>query len=245
MSAITNITLTTYSGGGAAASVNYNSLKSINLYGALNVYDNTGNGSTIQGIIKTPRLTINGNDINNVIYTGIIRASTSIFINNVNVNTTFKTNQLLLNNVDVNTSFSSTTINTNQINYNYSTIPTLNSTNLGYINTLNYTGITAISANAFVNLSASLPVGVYLINAYAYFQVSTINLNARIGMNTIINTLNTAYNYTQNYVATTFLQSISYNYILRNTSTTTYYFYFNSGSASTLTSFNVNILRIA
>ena len=64
-------------------------------------------------------------------------------------------------------------------------------------------------------------------------------------MNTVINTHNTAYNYSQTYIPTTLPQAIQYNFILNNNASTLYYFYYNGGSATTLTKFQVNILRIA
>ena len=64
-------------------------------------------------------------------------------------------------------------------------------------------------------------------------------------MNTVINTHNTAYNYSQNFIPTTLPQAIQYNFILRNSAATLFYFYYNGGSASTITKFQVNILRIA
>ena len=233
----------TTGGGGAPVGtsklVTYNSLKNTNIYGYLNVNDYVNGGSVTEGIIRCPKLILNKTDINNTLYTGTVRASSNIFLNNVNLSTTFTTGTL--NTTTLNT----TTLNTNIINYNYSTIPTFTTNNLGFITTLNYTGSASIAANGFANVSATLPIGVYIINAYALFTITTINTNSRVGMNTVINTHNTAYNYSQNFIPTTLPQAIQYNFILRNSAATLFYFYYNGGSASTITKFQVNILRIA
>ena len=244
----------TTGGGGAPVpttkSVTYNSLKNTNIYGYLNVNDYVIGGSVTEGIIRCPKLILNKTDINNTLYTVNVRASSAVFINNVNLSTTFttgtlNTTTLNLNGVNIGQTFTTVTLNTNIINYNYSTIPTFTSTNLGFINTLNYTGSASIAANGFANVSATLPIGVYIINAYALFTITTINTNSRVGMNTVINTHNTAYNYSQNFIPTTLPQAIQYNFILKNNASTLYYFYYNSGSAATMTKFQVNILRIA
>ena len=233
----------TTGGGGAPVGtsklVTYNSLKNTNIYGYLNVNDYVNGGSVTEGIIRCPKLILNKVDINNTLYTGNVRASSNIFLNNVNLSTTFTTGTL--NTTTLNT----TTLNTNIINYNYSTIPTFTTNNLGFITTLNYTGSSSIAAQGFANVSATLPIGVYIINAYALFTITTINTNSRVGMNTVINTHNTAYNYSQNFIPTTLPQAIQYNFILRNSAATLFYFYYNGGSASTITKFQVNILRIA
>jgi hypothetical protein len=244
----------TTGGGGAPVPttkiVTYNSLKNTNIYGTFNVNDYINGGSKIEGIIRCPKIIVNKTDINENFYTGNVRASSAVFINNINISTAFttgtlNTTTLNLNGVNTSTSFSSNTLNTNKINYNYSTIPTFTSSNLGFITTLNYTGSASIAANAFVNVSATLPIGVYIINAYSLFTITTINTNSRVGMNTVINTHNTAYNYSQSLNASTLPQAIQYNFILKNDASTLYYFYYNGGSASTITKFQVNILRIA
>ena len=159
----------------------------------MNVSDYVFNGTTIAGIIRCPKIIVNNVDINSILYTGTIRASANIFLNNVNLSTTFTTNTLNTTALNVNgvhlnqslttttntTTLNATTINTNIINYNYSTIPTYISTNLGSITILNYTGSTSIGANAFANLSASIPIGIYFINAYALFTITTVNTNSK------------------------------------------------------------------
>jgi len=238
----------TTGGGGAplptSKMVTYNSLKNTNIYGYLNVNDYILNGVTIAGVIRTPKIFVNSYDINNVLYTATIRASSNIFLNNVNIATSFSTQTLNLNGVNTSTSFTTETLNSNLINYNYLTIPTYTTNNLGFITTLNYTGGAAIGATTYVNLTSSLPIGVYIIVSFAFYT-GTAGQNTRLGMSNTINTLNTAYNYTQTFLPNAVANTISYNYILKNNATTTYYFYYNSGGSSTLSKYQVNILRIA
>lgn len=238
-------------GGPTATSkmVTYNSLKNTNIYGYLNVNDYIVNGVTTAGVIRTPKIFVNNYDINNVLYTATIRASSNIFLNNVNIATSFSTQTLNLNGVNTSTSFTTGALTTNSINFDYvfttSLVPTLTFTNLGYKYTLNYTGSTSIAANAYVVLTINLPAGVFIVDSYALFSVSPVPVIVRLGMNTVNNAVNVAYNYSALLVSNTSQQTNKYNYILTNSTQTIYYFLYNCANASTLSKYQVNILRIA
>ena len=264
----------TTGGGGAPVGtsklVTYNSLKNTNIYGYLNVNDYVNGGSVTEGIIRCPKLILNKTDINNTLYTGNVRASSNIFLNNINISTTFttgtlNTTTLNLNGVNIGQSLTTNTLNTttlnlngvnigqslttDAINFNYpftsSILPTLSFTNLGYKYTLNYTGSTSIAANAYAVLTINLPAGIFIVDAFGFFSVSIGSVSVRLGMNTVNNSYTAAYNNTTLFVSNTTGQSIKYNYILTNSTQTIYYILYNCATASTLTRYQVNILRIA
>ena len=116
---------------------------------------------------------------------------------------------------------------------------------LGHLNTYNFAG-SSVAANMYATISVNIYPGVYLIDAYALFNITTVNNTVRLGMNTVIYTANTAYNYSSLFVPSVAQQSINYNYVLRNTTARTFYFFYHSLSATTtLTKYQVNVLRIA
>ena len=242
----------TTGGGGApvggSKNVTYNSLKNTNIYGYLNVNDYVNGGSVTEGIIRCPKLILNKVDINNTLYTGNVRASSNIFLNNVNLSTTFTTGTLNTTTLNA-TTLNLNSITTNSINFNYpftsSILPTLSFTNLGYKYTLNYTGSTSIAANAYAVLTINLPAGIFIVDAFGTFSVSIGSVSVRLGMNTVNNSYTAAYNNTNLFVSNTTGQSIKYNYILTNSTQTIYYILYNCATASTLTRYQVNILRIA
>ena len=156
-----------------------------------------------------------------------------------------KTPKITLNGIDTATAFTTTTVKTDRIFYNYTTAQSFSVNHLGYINSLTYTGSTAITANTYVTLTVNLSMGVYLFDAYALFTITTVNNVVRIGANTVINAVNTNYNYTSTFISNVAQQTVRYNYLSNNTGTTTFYFFYHSASASTLAKFQVNILRIA
>ena len=170
----------------------------------------------------------------------------ALTINDLNINGSKISGRLLLNNIDTSIQLNTNLLNTNRIVYNYTTIPGNNNNQLGHIQTFNYTGPSSIGANAFANILVNLNPGVYLIDAYALFSIAQIPVTTRLGMNTVINTLSTDYNYTSFRVDnSTGQHSITYNYFLRNTTLRSYYIYYNCAFATTMAKFQVNILRIA
>ena len=167
-------------------------------------------------------------------------------LNGVNVAGVIRAPKLILNNIDTTTSLTTIIMNTSRINYNYTTIQGNIANSLGHLSTSNYVG-SSVAANVYANIAlVNLNPGVYLIDAYALFNITTINNVVRLGMNTVINTVNTAYNYSSLFVSNISQQNIKYTYVLRNTTAAPYYIFYHSASATTtLTKFQVNVLRIA
>jgi len=171
-------------------------------------------------------------------------------VNDLNVNGgviggLLRTPKILLGNIDTAISFTTALLNINRINFNYSTIPGNNINQLGHLSTSTYVG-SSVGANVYATISVNIYPGVYLIDAYALFNITTINNVVRLGMNTTINAVNTAYNYTSLFVPNIAQQNIKYTYVLRNTTAAPYYIFYHSASATTtLTKFQVNVLRIA
>ena len=139
---------------------------------------------------------------------------------------------------------------TTQRNYNYSylTLPTFNPSSLGYMYSANNTA-SSVLANSFTNSSGfALPIGVYIVDAYARFTPSSSAVHTlRLGINTISGAL-TSLNYTiiNILVASNAVTSINYTYYLSVATPTTYFFVFNTTLAGNLNgTFQGRFLRIA
>jgi hypothetical protein len=137
-------------------------------------------------------------------------------------------------------------------NYNYTTLPTFYSSSLGYINYYTSTAITNATANSFIShaTALSIPIGVYIVNAYCLFTPTTSAVHTlKLGINTISGSINTALNYTlENTLTASILpHSIQYTYILSNVAATNYYFVFNPSIAGSIAigGFNGKFIRIA
>jgi hypothetical protein len=147
----------------------------------------------------------------------------------------------------------SNVIQSSRYNFNYSAVPTLTNASLGFrINptTTPTLPITLASSSAYALTFTSLPIGVYLIQAYAIgTYITTAITNIRLGLNTV-NT-SPANNFTQQILpvlSTTQVQSIQYNFYLSNTAVTTYYIVFATGASfgvSSVTGFTASFIRIA
>ena len=151
-------------------------------------------------------------------------------VNDLNVNGgviggLLRTPKILLGGIDTATKFTTALISTNRINFNYETIPGNNVDQLGHLATYNFAGGSSVAANIYATISVNIYPGVYLIDAYALFNITTVNNTVRLGMNTVIYTANTAYNYSSLFVPSVAQQSINYNYVLRNTTARTFYFF--------------------
>jgi len=180
-------------------------------------------------------MTINGNVGTNAGFVGINTSSPSY---QLDVSGNINTNAKLICNT---TSFS------------YSSLPTLSAGTLGYNTTANYASLplTPASSSYYAITFTSLPIGVYMIQAYVIgtFITTTIT-NIRLGLSTASNTLTTN-NLSQQILpvlSSTNVQSISYNYYLSNSASTTYYIVLATGASfgtSSITSFNASFIRIA
>ena len=141
------------------------------------------------------------------------------------------------------------TITTQQtFNYNYSVLPTYTSTSLGYIYSYTNTA-TTVAINTFTNSSAFvLPIGIYIVNAYARFTPGSSAVHTlKLGISTISGAL-TLFNYTieNTLVASILPHSINYTHYLSVTPATTYYFVFNTNLAGNLNgTLNGKFIRIA
>jgi hypothetical protein len=145
------------------------------------------------------------------------------------------------------------TIQSVRYNFNYSAVPTLTTASSGFRispTTTPTLPITLASSSAYALTFTSLPIGVYLIQAYAIgTYITTAITNIRLGLNTV-NT-SPANNFTQQILpvlSTTQVQSIQYNFYLSNTAVTTYYIVFATGAsfgASSVTGFTASFIRIA
>jgi hypothetical protein len=155
-----------------------------------------------------------------------------------------------------------TSIQSPKYDLSYSTVPTLTNTSLGYailpsfsVTLPAYLGSNLSYGHTFTNL----PIGVYLIQAYAIgIFITTAVTYIKLGLN-ITYTTPTAYNFTHQIlpilsttVPPTNVQSISYNFYLSNTSVTTYYIMFTAGpsinpfgNGSSITNFDAKFIRIA
>jgi len=137
-------------------------------------------------------------------------------------------------------------------NYNYSALPVYLSSALGYINSYTTTISTSATANSFIShaTALSIPIGVYIVNAYCLFTPTTSAVHTlKLGINTISGSINTALNYTlENTLTASILpHSIQYTYILSNVAANNYYFVFNPSIAGTIAigNFNGKFIRIA
>ena len=134
-----------------------------------------------------------------------------------------------------------------QINYNYLKLPTYLSTNLGYSNSATNAATTVVINSFTCSTIASLPIGLYIVNAYALFTPSSSALyNLKLGLSTTINTIST-FNYISDVNQASLLpKSISYQFYLSNSSITTYYIVFNTNIAGSLSGImNYKFIRIA
>jgi hypothetical protein len=136
-------------------------------------------------------------------------------------------------------------------NYNYTTLPTFYSTALGYINSYTTTTATSPTANSFIShaTALSIPIGVYIVDAYCLFTPSTSAIHTlKLGINTISGAI-TSLNYTiENTLTASILpHSIQYKYILSVAAATNYYFVFNPSIAGSIAigGFNGKFIRIA
>jgi hypothetical protein len=136
------------------------------------------------------------------------------------------------------------TLLTELINFSYSSIPATVSSNLGYVNTITYSGGNP-AANAYVSITvSSLPIGVYILNSIAHMVSGTAPVST-LGLNTVNNAHSLTYGYTQTYGIALVTLSASYSYILTNTSVRTYYFVYRSSQTTTSFLFRANVTRIA
>jgi hypothetical protein len=151
-------------------------------------------------------------------------------------------------NIAAETILTTGTVTVSNISYGYTTLPTLSSTSLGY--TINYTNaITTINADAYVNSSIiSVPIGVYIVQAYANFTPSSSSqYNLRLGINTVAGVFNNTYNYTADVnPASTSLKSIHYTtYLTVNTASSFYFVFYSSVAGNLNGSLNGKFIRIA
>ena len=136
------------------------------------------------------------------------------------------------------------------IEYTYTTtLPIFDPNSLGYIYFYTNT-TTTVAINSYTNSSAySLPIGVYIIQAYVFFNPgSSAIYTIKLGLNTSASAFTTAYNYTvQNVLVASLLPTtLNYSYILTVTATTSYYFVFNTNLAGSINgTLNGKIIRIA
>ena len=165
-------------------------------------------------------------------------------------NSTNLSTRLTINNTGIITqNIVADSISLSNISFTYSTLPTLNSTSLGY--TINYTNATTtVSANAFVNSAViSVPFGIYMVNAYANITPSSSTpYRLRLAINTVTSSFNdNLYNSTSDICqASVTLKSISYTTILSVATTTNFYFVFSSQIAGNLNgTLNGKFIRIA
>jgi len=121
-------------------------------------------------------------------------------------------------------------------NFLYTTLPTFSNKSLGY--SLAYTStVTSVTANSFTNSSViSVPVGVYIVEAYANITPTTsAQYQLRLGINTAISTYSNTYNYTSDInPASLLVKSIKYITHLSVATTTNFYFVFNTSVAGNL-----------
>jgi hypothetical protein len=205
----------------------------------------------------TTNLRFVGNDPSGVKWIGITNVSltpvsldTDLTYNNLkdtNVYGYLTTNDLNQNGVTTNSGYIQTPqLITDSIRFNYLSLPSFNSSNLGYVSTVTYSGGTPIGANTFASISfSSLPVGTYFIDSVVTFSY-TLNTLARLGLNTVNNAFNIDYNYSSFYSNISSSLSVKYNYILQNTEVKTYYVIFSpSASVSTVTQFTASAVRMA
>jgi hypothetical protein len=119
---------------------------------------------------------------------------------------------------------------------------------LGYI--YNYTSaVTTVTGNTYTNSTAfTLPIGVYIVNAYCRFAPSTSSTYIlNLGISTTVSTLS-SFDYTILLVLTSsaVTHTINYRYILKVTSERTYYFVCNTTVSGSLNgTFNGQFLKIA
>ena len=111
--------------------------------------------------------------------------------------------------------------------YNYTALPTRLNSNLGFIHT--YTSaVTTVAINTFTNSAAfSLPIGVYICDAYAIFTPGSSAAHIlKLGINTVTGALS-GFNYTleNTLTASNLPHSIRYSHYL-SVSTQVNYFLF-------------------
>ena len=141
------------------------------------------------------------------------------------------------------------TITVNNISYGYTTLPTLSSTSLGY--TINYSNTaTTVTTASFTNSSViSVPIGIYLVQAYANFTPSSSFLyRLRLAINTTTSAFNdNLYNSLSHiFPANLSLQSIHYTtYLIVNTPTNFHFVFQTSVGGSLNGSLNGKFIRIA
>ena len=179
-------------------------------------------------------------------------SANTIFLNNSNqvgIKTTTPAYPLHVNGIV----YTNNSIQSPKYDLSYTAVPTLTNVSHGYKNTASYTTLplTPASSSAYAITFTLLPIGVYLIQAYAIGTfITTAITNIKLGLSTSATTL-TANNFTQQILpvlSTTQVQSISYNFYLSNTAATTYYIVFATGASfgtSSLTGFTASFIRIA
>ena len=130
----------------------------------------------------------------------------------------------------------------------------MTASNLGCIYSSNSTVFT-VTANSFTTTNPSgvtIPIGIYIVNAFATFTPTTAAVHTlQIGINTISGSFTGALASYNNVIENTLTasalpHSIRYHNILTIATQTTFYFIFNTNIAGNLNgTFNGRFLRIA
>ena len=164
--------------------------------------------------------------------------------NNVNNSSTQKNLVLIDSNGNV---------NLNNVKYNYTSLPTLSSNSIGYRIRFVYSGSNTFSSGSnsyFTSDIIVIPIGIWLVNAYSKFSVTTVgNYILGLGISNSINAL-TDYNFIYNnyyQTPTSQSQTLTYQYYLSISTPTNFYVntYANISAGGTLNYFNADFIRIA
>jgi hypothetical protein len=135
------------------------------------------------------------------------------------------------------------TILTEVISFNYSIPPTLVSSNLGYVNTVTYTGSASIAASSNAYISVTIPIGIYLIDAYTLYSSGGGNGQNILGFSDVQG--QAGLYYSSIYPGAAGSYSMKYLSFLNNTTQKTYYFRFWTRFGATMTKYQGMVMRIA